>query len=241
MLHRNRIGTHIKELLFLFVASIALSGSAAADLAGRIEKVVGKAKPGDYAIHIVEPGSAAVIYSHNPTKAMTPASNMKLITTAAALRYLGPLFEYRTRVGLCGSTLVVIGSGDPLLGDPVTDARYGRKDGWIFEQVARSLQAMGVESVADVVVDTTVFDDQRVHPNWLESDLNRWYACEVCGVNYRGNCIQVTTSNSRPVPGPRGSVRCGHRAAGGGLRFSPGRASGPRRHPRQRSPCGEGL
>ncbi len=195
MLHRDRIGTHLKELLFFFVASVALSSSATADLSGRIEKIVGKARPGDYAIHIVEPNSRAILYSHNATKAMTPASNMKLISTAAALRYLGPLFEYKTRIGLCDSTLVVIGSGDPLLGDPVTDARYGREDGWIFEQIAQSLQAMGVESITDIIVDTTVFDDQRVHPNWLESDLNRWYACEVCGVNYRGNCIQVTTSN----------------------------------------------
>ncbi len=193
MQHRMRM--RIREFLFLLVASVVLSAPATAGLAGRIGKIVGKAKPGDYAVHIVEPNSRTVVYSHNATKAMTPASNMKLITTAAALRYLGPLFEYRTQIGLCDGTLVVIGSGDPLLGDPVTDARYGRENGWIFDKAVRGLQERGVESITDIIIDTTVFDDQRVHPNWLESDLNRWYACEVCGVNYRGNCIQVTTRN----------------------------------------------
>lgn len=193
MLHP--IGKRIRKLLFLFVTSLALSGTATADLAGRIEKIVGKARPSDYAIHIVEPESGAVLYSHNATQAMTPASNMKLITTAASLRYLGPLFEYKTRIGLCDKALVVIGSGDPLLGDPVTDARYGRDEGWIFNKVIQRLQERGVESIADIIIDTTVFDDQRVHPNWLESDLNRWYACEVCGVNYYANCIHVTTRN----------------------------------------------
>ena len=33
---------------------------------------------------------------------MTPASNMKLVTTAAALHYLGPDFTYLTGVGLIG-------------------------------------------------------------------------------------------------------------------------------------------
>jgi hypothetical protein len=56
--------------------------------------------------------------------------------TAAAAKYLGPRFEYKTSVGLC-ATLVVIGSGDPLLGDQETDDRYGRAAGWIVEKIAR--------------------------------------------------------------------------------------------------------
>ncbi|HNY79207.1 MAG: D-alanyl-D-alanine carboxypeptidase/D-alanyl-D-alanine-endopeptidase [Sedimentisphaerales bacterium] len=187
--------SRVKKLSFLLWACLWLCRPVTAGLAGRIAGVVGKAKPAEYAVHVVEPDSGAVIYSHNATTAMTPASNMKLVTTAAALRYLGPLFEYRTRIGLCDGALVVIGSGDPLLGDPAMDALYGRPNGWVFDEVVCGLEQLGVESVADIVIDTTVFDDQRVHPNWLESDLNRWYACEVCGLNYRGNCIQVTTTN----------------------------------------------
>ncbi len=184
-----------REFSFVLVVCVWLCGQAMAGLAGRIGKAVGKAKQSEYAVRIVEPESGTVVYTHNATKAMTPASNMKLITTAAALKYLGPLFQYRTRVGLCGNTLVVIGSGDPLLGDPVTDERYGREEGWVFDEAIQSLQELGVEDVTDIIVDTTVFDDERVHPNWLDSDLNRWYACEVCGLNYRANCIDVTTAN----------------------------------------------
>jgi D-alanyl-D-alanine carboxypeptidase/D-alanyl-D-alanine-endopeptidase (penicillin-binding protein 4) len=90
---------------------------------------------------------------------------------------------------------VVIGSGDPLLGDRTMDRLYGRDEGWHFEAVVAALRQRGIESVTDVVVDTTVFDDQRVHPHWPANDLNRWYACEVCGLNYNGNCIMVTTDN----------------------------------------------
>jgi len=185
----------MRNILVALLLNACLAGPVLAGLAGRIGLAVGKGKQSEYAIRIVAADSQTVVYSHNATKAMIPASNMKLITTAAALRYLGPLFQYRTRIGLCGEALVVIGSGDPVLGDRTTDELYGRQAGWLFTAIVEALKQRGIKSVTDVVVDTTVFDDQRVHPHWSANDLNRWYACEVCGLNYNGNCIDVTTDN----------------------------------------------
>ena len=186
---------HLRKALVAVALNAWLCGPLLAGLAGRIGLIVGDAKQSEYAIRIVEPASRTVVYSHNATKAMIPASNMKLVTTATALDCLGPLYQYRTRIGLCDNTLVVIGSGDPLLGESRTDRVYGREDDWFFDEVITSLQEHGLESVTDIIVDTTIFDDQRVHPNWPANDLNRWYACEVCGLNYNANCIEVTTDN----------------------------------------------
>ena len=195
MLYRTRMPVRNTLVGVLLLLATCPGGLAVAGLAGRIGEAVGKGKQSEFAIRIVAAESKTVVYTHNATKAMIPASNMKLITTAAALHYLGPLFEYRTRVGLSDGALVVIGSGDPILGDKKTDQLYGREADWLFDAVVEALEGRGVESVTDVVVDTTVFDDQRVHPHWSANDLNRWYACEVCGLNYNGNCIEVTTDN----------------------------------------------
>lgn len=189
------MGTHLRKALVVVLLNGCLCGPLLAGLAGRIGLIVGKARQSEYAIRIVEPQSRTVVYTHNATKAMIPASNMKLVTTATALDRLGPLYQYKTRVGLCGDTLVVIGSGDPLLGESRTDRLYGREDDWFFDEIIDSLREHGVGSVTDIIVDTTVFDDIRVHPNWPENDLNRWFACEVCGLNYNANCIEVTTDN----------------------------------------------
>ena len=43
---------------------------------------------------------------------MIPASNMKLVSTAAALHYLGPDYVFRTHIALLGDSLVVIRGGD---------------------------------------------------------------------------------------------------------------------------------
>ncbi|HLL90279.1 MAG TPA: D-alanyl-D-alanine carboxypeptidase, partial [Tepidisphaeraceae bacterium] len=63
------------------------------------------------------PSAAAVLYKHNSDIPLIPASNLKLLTTAAALERLGPDFKFRTRLARRGDDLVLVGDGDPSLGD----------------------------------------------------------------------------------------------------------------------------
>jgi len=172
---------------------------AKADLAKRIDGIISQSsqKRVQFSIHIVEADSGNVVYSHNAKELMIPASNMKIIVAAAALKYLGPYYEYKTKVGLCGDTLVVIGGGDPLLGDEETDAKYGREEGWIFKDIAAVLGRNGIETIEDIIVDSSIFDDQRVHPSWPSQELNRSYACEVSGLNFNDNCIAIIATKNR--------------------------------------------
>ena len=193
MTHRMKI-TVKKLLIAVVVFNACLVNLAGADLTERINGIISQSsqKKVRFSVHIIKADSGRTVCSHNANRAMVPASNMKIITTAAALKYLGADYEYKTKVGLCGQTLVVIGSGDPLLGDEITDNRYDRKNGWVFEDIATALKNDGVTAIKDIVVDSSIFDDQRTHPNWPVKELNRWYACQVSGLNYNGNCIEVT-------------------------------------------------
>ncbi len=188
----------MKNLLIATILSVCLGSFAQADLTKRIDSIINQSsqKKVEFSVHIIQSSTGTTVYSHNAAKPLVPASNMKIITTAAALEYLGPNFKYETKVGLSGDTLVIIAGGDPLLGDKVTDAKYGREDGWIFKDIAAVLKQNGIKTIKDIIVDTSIFDDQRVHPNWPEKDLNRWYACEVSGLNYNDNCIEVTIKNN---------------------------------------------
>ncbi|MHC4188793.1 MAG: D-alanyl-D-alanine carboxypeptidase/D-alanyl-D-alanine endopeptidase [Planctomycetota bacterium] len=190
--------TQIKKLVVAAVFALCLGSFAKADLANRIDAIVSQPsqRKVQFSIHIVKADSGSMVYSHKARELMIPASNMKIIVTAAALKYLGPGYEYKTKVGLCGDTLVIIGSGDPLLGDEKTDAKYGRERGWIFKDIAALLKRNRTETIEDIVVDSSVFDDQRVHPSWPREELNRWYACEVSGLNFNDNCIAITTKNT---------------------------------------------
>jgi D-alanyl-D-alanine carboxypeptidase/D-alanyl-D-alanine-endopeptidase (penicillin-binding protein 4) len=189
------VGVSMSKCAIVILLVTALCGLAPAALTERIRKIADPQKVAEYSINIVEPDSGAVIYSHNAHKPLIPASNMKLVSTAAAVKYLGADFEYRTRVGLSNGTLVVIGCGDPILGDKETDAKYDRQSGWAFEKIVQALREHGVSEINDIVIDTTVFDDERVHPSWKPAELNRSYAAEVCGLNYHLNCIELTATN----------------------------------------------
>jgi D-alanyl-D-alanine carboxypeptidase/D-alanyl-D-alanine-endopeptidase (penicillin-binding protein 4) len=189
--------TRMKKLLILTGFALCLGGIARADLGKKIDGIISQSvqKRVKFSIHIVEAGSGRTIYGHHAKELMIPASNMKIITSAAALNYLGPDYIYKTRVGLSGNSLVIIGSGDPLLGDEKTDARYGREPGWIFKDIANALKSRGIGTIEGIIVDSGVFDNEPVHPSWPADDLNRWYACEVSGLNFNDNCIKISTKN----------------------------------------------
>ena len=187
----------LQKLLLVLVVCVVLCDVGLGAIATRIDGIIGQkayAKV-QFGICVVKAEDGEVVYNRNANKAMVPASNMKIVTSAAALRYLGADHEYKTEVGLVGDKLIVTGSGDPLLGDKKIDSKYGRKSGWIFARIIEKLKERGIETIGDIVVDSTVFDDQRVGANWPAAQLNRWFACEVSGINYNGNCIDMTTKN----------------------------------------------
>lgn len=178
-----------------FVACLA--SYTTADFTKRIDSVIRRSsqKKVHFSVNIIKADTAKRIYCHNVQEPLIPASNMKIITTAAALKYLGPCFEYKTQVGLWGNNLVIISSGDPLLGDKETNLKYGRENGWIFKDIISKLKKQDITNIEDIIVDSGIFDDQRVHPNWPKAQLNRDYACEVSGLNFNGNCIDMTVEN----------------------------------------------
>ena len=186
------MGRRSKVILVAVLLGLVLSVPAGADLAERIDKVISTQKGTTFSIQVVDADSGKTVYAHDAHGPLIPASNMKLVTTAVALKRLGGDFVYTTRIAMCGEALVVVGSGDPLLGYKEADKAAGREAHWILADIADKLKQAGVETVQDIVVDTTVFDDQRVHPSWPRKELNRQYACEVCGLNYDGNCVELT-------------------------------------------------
>lgn len=192
-----------KKLIFLLACLAVLAPQVHASLAGRIKGVTAQKhlKKVQFGIHIIDADSGRTVYAKNSAEPMTPASNMKIVASAAALRFLGSDYEFTTKVGFIGRTLVVVGAGDPLLGDEKTDRKYGRKSGWFVEAIAAAVKESDVKRLDGIIVDSTFFDNDRVHPDWPPDQLNRPYACEVSGLNYNGNCIRLKVFRDGPRVG----------------------------------------
>src|SRR5438105_792341 len=139
------------------------------------------------------------LYTLNARKLMMPASNMKIVTLAAAVEKLGWDYTYETTVRIAGridngvleGDLVVVGSGDPSL-----MAADGSADG-LFSRWAGQLEAAGVRSIAGRIVgDDNTFDDETLGFGWSWDDLPDDYAAGVGALQLNEDAVRITV-----VPG----------------------------------------
>lgn len=122
-----------------------------------------------------------------------PASNMKLVTSAAALARLGRDHRYSTRLlrvpgsGSTDDTLYLIGGGDPSL---VTAD---------LKSLAGAAGRAGVRRVAEVVVDDSRYDAERLGFGWNWDDEPYYYSPQVSALAVNRNVLHVTV---RPGAAP---------------------------------------
>lgn len=151
------------------------------------------------------------LFNFDADKNLLPASNLKLITTAAALHYLGPDFRYSTQVVTPGKIvrkvlkgdLIIRGSGDPTLGSP--SMFTGSFPTHVFDAWADSLEAMGIEKIdGSIVADANYFTSDVYPLGWSVEDIPYYYATQSSAISFADNAVSVTVSagmrgGSKPV------------------------------------------
>lgn len=155
-------------------------------------------------IQIVDLRTGQILYQANPSLAVAPASNMKALTTAAAMHLLGPDYRYHTTFGVLGDKLVVYGSGDPSINDPEMVQQTNIVD--VIDRLATKLTEPIATSAVDaqglpiattrklptsIVVDLSIFDRQYRHPGWPARDIGQWFTAPVTAVNINDNCLDL--------------------------------------------------
>jgi len=151
-----------------------------------------------FAVCVIDADTGEILAELSADEPMIPASNMKLLTTSAALDVLGKDFVFRTELGVIEPAkpggvpdLVIKGDGDPALGDPVLLAEYEMTAEGLLDQWVLAVKQAGVTSVRRLIVDDGVFDHQSVHPSWPAGQLNQHYCAQVAGINFHNNCLHV--------------------------------------------------
>ena len=140
------------------------------------------------------------LYALNAGKLMMPASNMKIVTLAAAAETLGWDYRYETHVVAAGSVaggtlqgdLVVVGSGDPSL--VAADGMADR----VFADWAERLKERGIRAISGRVIgDDNGFEEETLGFGWSWDDLPDDYAAGVGALQFNENAVRVTVT-----PGP---------------------------------------
>jgi D-alanyl-D-alanine carboxypeptidase/D-alanyl-D-alanine-endopeptidase (penicillin-binding protein 4) len=140
----------------------------------------------------------------DPDEPLTPASNVKLLTTAAALHVLGPEYRFRTWLlsdgqvedGVLQGDLVLYGTGDP----GISDRFYGRKDE-VFHRLIDQLESEGIHTIdGDVVADASFLPGPLRDEGWDAHDLNEHFTAAVSALSFNENVVSF-----RIRPGPLGA------------------------------------
>ncbi|KAF0206129.1 MAG: D-alanyl-D-alanine carboxypeptidase [Gallionellaceae bacterium] len=123
-------------------------------------------------IEVREINSRSPLISHNATKAMNPASTMKLLTTYAGLELLGPSYIWKTEAYLDGKLEKGVLQGDLILkgyGDP----KFNIEQFWLW---LSELRARGLRDIqGDLVLDRSFFNLPKHDPAEFDNDAVRAY------------------------------------------------------------------
>lgn len=190
-------------VLSLLGGGVGPSLAATAELSKEIERLAASSGLSGMRVGVRVDALAPVpelVYEQNATEQFKPASNQKILTTAAAMTLLPANFSYRTILGMRGQDLVVIGAGDPSIGDVQMARAEDQTITTVFERWAEELKKRGITEVrGNFLFDDFIFEQEFVNASWRKQfNLETYYAAPVGGLNYYDNCVAVKVRPGKP-------------------------------------------
>lgn len=157
---------------------------------------------GNVGLVVLDADTGATVYSRLADNLLLPASNEKLVTSAAAMSVLGPDYTFTTSVSQTGTV-----SGSTLTGDLYLK---GTGDPTIlysdYQALAAKIAATGITTVnGDLVADDSYFDNVRLGPAWSWDDEPFYYDAQISALTvapttrYDSGSVLVTVT-----PGTQG-------------------------------------
>jgi D-alanyl-D-alanine carboxypeptidase/D-alanyl-D-alanine-endopeptidase (penicillin-binding protein 4) len=137
-------------------------------------------------VKIVSLKTGEIAYEKNSNEFFIPASNIKLVTSAAALSRLKPDYRFKTIVshdgtreeGIIQGNVYIKGYGDPKL---VTEELL---------MIVRGIRSSGIELISgDIVADDSFFDNERIGNGWKIENNSRAYNAKIGALSLNFNTI----------------------------------------------------
>lgn len=149
-----------------------------------------------YSVYAVR-DDGSILIDENSDKSLTPASCMKLVTTAAALQILEErpfrtTLEYDGVIGkkILHGNLYIRGGGDPCLGSDRTSSSLSWKKQ--VELWADEIEKLSIKKIeGEVIGDASIWEEAMASPGWLWEDLGNYYGAGASGLSFHENFYTV--------------------------------------------------
>lgn len=139
------------------------------------------------------------LFSVHADTRLTPASTLKLLTTAAALETMGPDHRFKTRLyaqnapdgnGVLKGNLYLQGGGDPTLGS--TRVVGGETWQTVVKKWAKAVKNAGITRVeGDLVADVSLFEGPSIAPKVNWENMGNYYAAPASALTFNDNSFKI--------------------------------------------------
>lgn len=192
----------IRKHLFALAALCCLAPTGAQELQPYVEAqlqhpVLNGALWGGLAAYT--DGTQQEIFSIQADTRLTPASTLKLLTTAAALETFGPEHRFQTRLyatakpdgkGILKGDLYLRGSGDPTLGS--TRVPGGETWQTVAAKWAAAVQKAGITRVeGNIYADVSAFEGPSIAPKVNWENIGNYYAAPASPLYFNDNLFKI--------------------------------------------------
>jgi len=141
------------------------------------------------------------IAEKDPDIKMTPASVMKIFTTATALEIFGGNYEYQTKVftdgqicdGVLKGNLYIHGAADPTIESKVYPELH------FFSNMIQAIKDKGINRIeGNIIADGAVIYGEAVSNKWVVEDLYTYYGVGCYGISLFDNVQTLTIHGVNP-------------------------------------------
>lgn len=142
--------------------------------------------------YAVDLNTNKVIGEINPDLLLSPASTMKIFTTAAAIENFGPEFTFSTKIGFNGfikdsalyGNIIIKGEGDPCFMSDNFKSQYLNK----FDNIYNECKKNGFNKLqGSVIGDATYYKDNYAPSTWILADVANYYGASPCALSIFDN------------------------------------------------------
>jgi D-alanyl-D-alanine carboxypeptidase/D-alanyl-D-alanine-endopeptidase (penicillin-binding protein 4) len=149
---------------------------------------------------VLDAATGAPLYAHREHTRSTPASTMKVATTAAALAALGPEFRFHTRLSLQGTMEKHVFTGDLVIepsGDPSFGAFRFPETSKVCDQIAAAFEAKGIKRWIGSVRLVDDAPPAMLGPGWAWDDSAYDFSAPPSAFVFRENAARLTVSREK--------------------------------------------
>ena len=145
-------------------------------------------KYGTYSYQFLDAKTGKILLERNPQQLLMPASVQKLFTAYAALKILGPKYQFKTQLFYRGKI-----KKQTLFGDIIV--KFSGAPDLTTKDITKLLsyiKKLGIKKITgNIIIDDSIFNNKHYPFGWVNEEQNLCHAAPISAITINKNCFQV--------------------------------------------------